>query len=90
MVKDYYSEKSQNERMFSKDKTMEMIGRKPPYSNVFNLNTNRACKDNTIADCHGLISNNIGEWIGGFSRHPGRCSVFVTEIAVAELGKKSG
>lgn len=90
MVKDYYSAKSQNEPMFSKDKTMEIIGWKPPYSNVFKLKTNSACEDNARADCDGLISNNIGEWICDFSRHPGRCSVFVAELAMMEPGKKCG
>jgi ribonuclease HI len=44
------------------------------------LNTDGASRRTGVAGCGGLLRNSNGQWLGGFSRHLGRCSAYIAEL----------
>jgi hypothetical protein len=44
------------------------------------LNTGGATGGNSVSGCGGILRNDRGEWICGFSKCMGVCSVFVAEL----------
>lgn len=53
---------------------------KPLWEGMVKLNTNGVCQEYNRASCGGVIRDNIGQWIGGFSKPLGSCNEFVAEL----------
>ncbi|GAU35983.1 hypothetical protein TSUD_207870 [Trifolium subterraneum] len=44
------------------------------------FNTDGASRQGITAGCGGLLRNSSGHWLGGFSRHLGRCNAYLAEL----------
>jgi ribonuclease HI len=57
-----------------------LVGWKCPQVGWVKLNSDGACRKDGRSGCGGVIRGSDGEWLGGFAKYVGRCSVFVAEL----------
>jgi hypothetical protein len=77
---DYMQALQNSNTVETRNKTIVMIRWLPPKDNFVKLNTDGACKDQSVVGCSGIVCGSQGEWIGGFAKCVGSCSAFVAEI----------
>lgn len=52
----------------------------PPQINWVKLNFDGACKPNRVVDCEGVLRDENGRWLGGYSEFLGCCTMFTAEM----------
>lgn len=52
----------------------------PPISNWVKLNSDGTCKNNLVDGYGGVIKDENGKWLGGFSKYLGPCNAFMDEM----------
>lgn len=58
------------------------MGWKPPLNNMVKLNTDGANKYNILARCEGVIREDKGMWISGFSKFVRHCNALTADCWV--------
>ncbi|GAU38380.1 hypothetical protein TSUD_147480 [Trifolium subterraneum] len=79
-VKEYYASSELNFVATQAQRVVSYIGWKPHDDGWVKLNTYGACRERSVAACGGVLRNNHGEWIRGFSKFLGTCSAYVAEL----------
>ncbi|GAU38338.1 hypothetical protein TSUD_61990 [Trifolium subterraneum] len=79
LLSDYVCAASNINIVSGKNQVISMIRWNPPSDLFVKLNTDGAYKENAIVGCGGVTRGNHGEWLGGFAKCVGICSVFVAE-----------
>ena len=79
-VHNYVAEFHKQQVMVNRELVTENIRWKTPEIEWVRLNTDEASRRNNVAGCGGVLRDDNGKWICGFSKWLGVCSAYVAEL----------
>jgi ribonuclease HI len=87
-VHDYSIAMKANNVMNSSSRTTRQVGWFPPCVGWVAVNTDGAKSMSHSSGCGGLVHGSMGEWLGGFAKGLGECSIEMAELWGAWEGLK--
>lgn len=79
-LKDYGEALAMDNMVVERTKEVSLINWTPHRSGMVKLNMDGACIEGVTAGCGGLVRNEEGFWMGGFSKNVGNCSNYMAEL----------